>query len=234
MVRTFVVLPKTIGRCGSTWLCDLIDSHPDASCLGEVFNPDQRETYHDLFGCLGESQDPARLFGCLATLLPGARVWGFKLFRQTLGDRLLREVLAHVDAVVLINRQNLTQALASELHARETKLWHVRDEALPADALQHRIVIDVEAARERLASAVATGVAIERMLGETGVPSVEIDYEQLVASTETCMAQVFSFLALPPAAVRSTYRKIHGDSAFVANLDEVNRELGPSFGYLVV
>ncbi|MEM7203447.1 MAG: hypothetical protein AAF628_24500 [Planctomycetota bacterium] len=244
--RNFVVLPRTIGRCGSTWLCDLIDSHPQASCLGELFNPGTAQAFREILEPLGDERAPPPVFAQIAGAAPQAHAVGFKIFRETLrdreatdpsrgldqADRILRQYLGFVDFVVLIDRKNLTEALASELHVRATKRWHLREGAELPDTFDDSITIDLPSAARRLRNAQQTGDVISGMLSELGTPTTTVLYEDLMADTQKVMDGVFDALQLGPAPVKSQFRKMHHDASFVANLDEVNRVLGPEFGML--
>ncbi len=231
--KHFAVLPRTMGRCGSTWLCDLIDSHPAVTCLGEVFNPGEAAYYGAFADAAGPQRDAAALFAAIEAARPGAAAYGFKAFREDLETDALRRILAHLDAVVFIERKNLTRALVSELHARATKRWHLRAGAeLPEGFFEQRIEVDVEQARNRLRNAVETGRILAEMVDSAGVAAVRIEYEQLVAATQGTMDGVFGVLGVAPHAVTSRFRKMHQGVDFVANLDAVNAALGDEFGQL--
>lgn len=228
----FFVLPRTIGRCGSTWLCELIDSHPQIACLNEVFNPGQSERYQPVLEHLGESRDPAMLYDGIAAFRPGMTQIGFKLFREQISDDDLGNLIAYADRIVLIDRENLTQAIASQFHAEATDKWFLREGESAPDKMTESIEIDLKKARARLEYARRTGVELSARIEAAGTPSTIISYEHLTQDTQAVMDNLFAFLGLPPSPVKSSLRKVHANTDFVTNRDEVNAEFEAEFGRL--
>jgi len=232
-VRSFLVIPRSMGRCGSTWFCNLLDGHPQVSCVGEIFNPDLRKRWEPVLQAMRDPEDVAGLFGALAARSPAVSARGFKVFREHVGDDRLARLVQFVDAVVLIHRENLTAALASDFHGRSSGTWHATvDEPAPQDGDTHAVHIDIDRARARLELAKTTERTVLELVMRTGKPCHEVVYEALVDHQQETLDAAFAFLGLPPHAVESGYRKLHKSASFVANLEEVNRELGPEYGML--
>ena len=231
--RTFVVVPKSIDRCGSTWFCQLLDSHPRVACLHEVFNPDCAANFAALHAEVGAEPEPARLFAAIAAQLPGRDWYGFKLFERHVGAERTARLLAAVDLVLLIDRQNLMRAVASWLVSARTQTWQVFGERAAKKARRETIAIDVELARSKCEWAVKCGREMQALVRTAGTPHIEITYESLVADCQGMMQRVFAALQLPPAPVRAKVVRIHPDASYVRNAIELDQALGARFGYLL-
>ena len=230
--KRFVVLPRTMGRCGSTWYCELLNSHSRVSCLGEVFNRSLRDQFEPIHASLARKADPDVLFAEFAKLSPASEWLGFKIFRGQIEDAHLEQLICGIDFVLMIDRRNLTAALASDLHAEISGRFHVRDVQHLASVRSGKITIDVDHARQKLRGVKAVADQISAIVKTVGVRTVETYYEDLLVDSQGVMDGVFLELGLVPEEVQSSVIKIHHDASFVANLSEVNRELGSEFGRL--
>lgn len=230
--QRFIVLPRTMGRCGSTWYCELLNSHSRVSCLGEVFNWTLRDHFKSIRASLARKADPDVLFSEIAKFSPESEWFGFKIFRGQIEDTHLDQLIRGLDLILMIDRRNLTAALASDLHAKISGKFHVRDVQHLASVKSGKITIDIDHARKKLRVLKAAADQLSAFVRTVGIRTVETHYEDLLADTQGVMDGVFLELDLVPEEVRSSVIKIHHDMSFVANLSDVNRELGPEFGRL--
>ncbi len=226
-------MPKTMGRCGSTWFCDMLNAHSRILCAGEVFNPALRSEYVEAVNAWETSRDSAAVFRVLAKRSADAELVGFKVFREQVGDDVLQQLFRGIEHLILIERENLTAALVSELRAKQTTLWHARNEFDTASArAAPSLWVDVQSGRNRLAHARRTGVAVESIARAMRKDIIEVTYEAMLRDAGSVMANVFQRLGLGLERVSSQFRKLHDGYEFVGNLREVNEVLGPEFGTL--
>lgn len=126
--RRFVILSAR--RSGSNLLCTLVDSHPDALCHHELFNPrgiftalDLRDTATPLHDIATRERDP---FVYLAQVWRYARGHACVGFKMTLEQHpeILQAVLDDAGiAKIVLRRDNPLRALVSERIADITGRW---------------------------------------------------------------------------------------------------------------
>lgn len=237
-VRRFVVLANP--RSGSTWLIDLLHSHPEIVCFSEIFA-------HDHFGNMphgGAQHVPT--WDSYATLkLPGlGRRERFQLYFRYLDDEIfsprhgaaaigfkmmyfqlvrgfgIPAYLRHREVAVLhLVRLNHLDVILSEEARKVRKFYHA---PAGADVPPVRIELEPETLAYRLAQRdqeIEEARTACRHLFHTR----EVIYEDLVAGRQS-LASILSFLGVDPdAPLRSEFQKLsprdHRES--ISNYDAV-------------
>jgi hypothetical protein len=232
-MTTFLMVPQSIGRCGSRWLGELLDSHPAITCLDELFN-EALDVYEPIRTRLGDSRDPGRIYAEIRGTFPDSVAWGFKVFEAQIGPGVLDPLLAHVDRVVLIDRSNLTEAAVSMQMAANSGVWHHRNGEAVRQARTETLRVDITKALNLLRWAKERRERMASRVTDSGTPALEVCYESLRANPSATLDGVVDFLGIPasPVPLSATVRKAREDYAFVLNRDEVNDALGEEFGYL--
>lgn len=228
----FLVLPRSVGRCGSTWFCDLINSHRYVECLNELFNPGWAETYSQVLEHLDGSRDPQRVYHEIQSFRPGRTHYGFKTFESQVEPHELEAILRYVDRVLLLDRDNLMQAHASQLHAEATDTWIFKDGDAKPEADGTAIEVDIGEASLALMRARKRADQLTQRVAATGTPYKLFTYEGLVEDTQAVLDDVFDFLAIERRPVKSEFKKVPRKKDFFSNKEEINTVLGDVFGRL--
>lgn len=220
----FVVLSTQ--RSGSTWVVDMLTSHPRVVAYSELFmhggdgvpkwGREQDLPYWQTFireQSGGRVARPYWLWHYLGRAFeerPGIDAIGFKLMYSQL-TRIAKPLmpalwLRRVRIVHLMRRNSLDVVLSKEagearrgvLHAREGQsVESVRIKLRTADLLERMT------AHERAIE--GARVRFKRV----GIPYREVIYEDLVADEEPGFASLFRFLAVEPEPVSSSLQKVN-------------------------
>ena len=126
--RRFVILSAR--RSGSNLLCTLVDSHPDALCHHELFNPrgiftalDLRDTATPLHDIAARERDPVEYLSQVWRYARGNACVGFKMTPEQ-HPEILQAVLEDSGvAKIVLRRNNPLRALVSERIADITGRW---------------------------------------------------------------------------------------------------------------
>jgi LPS sulfotransferase NodH len=126
--QRFVILSAR--RSGSNLLCTLIDSHPDALCHHELFNPrgiftalDLRDTATPLHDIATRERDPVAYLAQVWRYARGNACVGFKMTPEQ-HPEILQAVLEDSGiAKIVLRRDNPLRALVSERIADITGRW---------------------------------------------------------------------------------------------------------------
>ena len=231
MVR-FVILATP--RCGSNWLCTLLDSHPEILCHHEIFNPGGilyslscRGGELDALGSVSErDRDPVGFLERVWGEDRGHPVLGFKL---NLGqsEAVLRHVLADPGVrKIVLKRANRIKAYVSESIAEATGEWESYP-GMPVGGGEHRVEVDVEALRGHAERNRRFYLEIEEALAVSGQDWLELTYERLARDEERRRALAFLGVAPPAAGLREATRKQNPRDLrrTVANYDRLERLL---------
>ena len=238
----FVVLSTQ--RSGSTWVVDMLTSHPRVVAYSELFmhggegvpkwGREQDLPYWQTFireqggGRIARPYWLWRYLGQAFEERPGVEAIGFKLMYSQL-TRIAKPLmpalwLRRVRIVHLIRRNALDVVLSKEagearrgvLHAREGQpLESVRINLQTADLLQRMT------AHERAIE--GARVRFKRV----GIPYQEVVYEDLVADEEGGFASLFRFLGVEPQPVSSALQKVNptAHEELIENYGEVRDAL---------
>lgn len=199
----------TTQRTGSTWLCQMLDGHPEVRCFGEVYHPEPvamnrtgpPELMPDRRFC--EFPGGHRAYHAhLADLAGGARL-GYKLMYNQASPRLLASLLGRARMIHL--RRDPLDSCLSEAVMEHTGTAHssTRLEIEP-------FAVDPVRFRKKLATLqrrIAIATAISRAFR-----SLDVNYADLARDRQRELSRIFDVLGLAPHAIgETTTRKIRPD-----------------------
>ncbi len=231
---TFLIFGQ--GRSGSALLKELLNSHPDISCDGELFNKDT--LYIPNKYLLRASCYFPLPYIIYRQLIHRHKVYGFTLFNFHV-KRIGRRIKYLSDRnwkIIYIRRTDTLQQAFSNIVAHETDIWHRRKgEKTDIPDLQLNIP------EERLLRQLRVRekwLALEREVLD-GLPFFEVVYEDMLEDNrcwQETMQQVFGFLGVDNAPVSSkllkTYPKPYPD--IVANYGDLIQTVKNSpFSYML-
>jgi len=241
-VTKFVVLSTQ--RSGSTWVVDMLNSHPRVLAQSELFmhggegrpkwGGERDLLYWQTFigdkggGRLVRPYWLWHYLGRAFAARPGVEAVGFKLMYSQL-TRIAKPLmpalwLKRARIIHLIRRNALDVVLSKEAGEARRGVLHARDGQ------------DVEAVRIRL----STDDLLERMTAHdravagarvrfkrVGVPYHEVVYEDLVENERDGFGSLFEFLGVQPAPVSSSLQKINptAHEELIENYGEVREAL---------
>jgi LPS sulfotransferase NodH len=241
-VTRFVVLSTQ--RSGSTWVVDMLNSHPRVLAYSELFmhggegrpkwGTEQDLLYWQTFiagkggGRLARAYWLWHYLGRAFAARPGIDAVGFKLMYSQL-TRIARPLmpalwLRRARIIHLMRRNALDVVLSKEAGEARRGVLHARSGE------------DVEAVRIRL----STEDLLERMIAHdrqiegarvrfkhVGVPYTEVVYEDLVADEAGGFDSLFRFLGVEPAPVSSSLQKVNptAHEELIENYGEVRDAL---------
>ena len=242
----FVVF--TFPRSGSTWLMDMLNSHPEITAYGELSLGEpgmtRPEDPPDFATYLTHIPERARRPHLIHRLVysrmvyrdrPGVRAAGFKLiYGQARANPGLLHFFAlrRVRAIHLI-RANLLDAVISYEVARTTGVFHPRRGEVVARPL---ISLDPERTRERLGHMEWAVSRARVWLERYRLPRLEVAYEEIVARREETLGRILHFLAVEPATdvLDSSLVQVGSSLELVENADAVRDALmGTRFEWML-
>ncbi len=209
-VRRFAVLSAR--RSGSNLLCTLIDSHPDALCHHELFNPrgiftalDLRDMDTPLHDMAARERDPIAFL---------SQVWGYARSHACVGFKMtpdqhpeiLRTLLDDPGvAKIVLRRNNPLRALVSERIAEITGRWEAyagESCGQPVDAAPHpRIHIEPDELDRHVRHVEAFYDSLTGTMQRSGQRWLELRYESLFDAGE--QQRLCDFLGLSPRVLRA-------------------------------
>jgi LPS sulfotransferase NodH len=249
-VTNFVVLSTQ--RSGSTWVVDMLTSHPRVVAYSELFmhggeGKPKWGAENDLPYWQTYIQDkggrrPARPYWLWHYLgeafreRPGIDAVGFKLMYSQL-TRISRPLmpalwLKRVRIIHLIRRNALDVVLSKEAGAARGGRLHARD-GNHVERVRLRLDIDDLLRRMTLHERAIAGARVR--FKRVGLPYREVVYEDL-AEDENAFASLFDFLGVEPAPVSSSLQKLNptAHEELIENYGEVREALeGTEFAPLL-
>jgi LPS sulfotransferase NodH len=257
----FIILANP--RSGSTFVRDMLTSHPQAKVYGELFLPAparERPLWepNDLEFArvfvdrrLSSGTRLARPYWTTRYIehvfdQPEARAVGLKLMYQQ--ARHWPEAMLYVTArrvrVVHLLRRNLLDIVLSEKVREQAGTWHVTSDGRPMlvgdkrSAGGSKIRLDPDELLRALNHLARKQRVFAAWLKATRTPSLEVDYERLVAEREL-FAEILEFIGLDPedwrvlkTGLEKMNKKTHAE--LIENIGEVDARLsGTEFGALV-
>src|SRR5579884_270248 len=253
MVTPFVILSKP--RSGSSFLRDMLNSHPDIRVYGELLLPApswERPLWEP------NDLEFARVFVTRHIRRPRLRAtrpyWTMRYLERVfdqpscraVGMKLMYEqvrqwpetwayLLAKRVRVIHLVRRNLLDLFLSDAVREQTGIWHVTNDGRPEmpgkkrslDGL--RIRLDPDELVRSLDHLASNQESFRRWVRLSKIPAIEIEYEQLVAEHEL-FAGVLAFLGLDPddwKTLRTGHEKVNTKShtELIENIDEVEARL---------
>ena len=234
----FVVV--TTQRSGSSWLVDLLDSHPAARVWSEIFldrplsaqpwtagllPPMRFQQYRETVGGVRPFSTLAYL-DWVAGLEPRARAFGFKLMYNHWRryPEIALALVARRYKVVHLVRANAFDAYLSGLRVRETGEPH-RLEA--GSAPPRPLRVDAAACLHYVDRRERSVRRIRRLLGLLRLEVVELDYEALRRNLDGELRKVTGLLGVPGHRWQSRFQKIVSGryESLVENWGEVRAAL---------
>ena len=216
-IARFVILFP--GRVGSTFLVSALDAHPDVEAKGERLDPLRAEG--------AEAQLAWTRRYLRGRILDPHRAIGFKTKLRDVLDRdafadLLRDLSVRI---ILLDRRNDVKHVVSRITARELKdttgRWnrYAGDDAGGAGAVR----VDVDDFDTRLRAVVAEKDTIVDYVATLRLPSLHVDYEDLLAAPDPTFERVLDFLGVRVTAMAGATVKNTSDDLrdVIENFDEV-------------
>lgn len=213
-------------RSGSTYLTELLDSHPHVSAVKEplAWHRKRRKRDWNKSGIADWQQAYVSDFYA-GPPDPSVRAWGFKTkLIDVLDPEAFAETLRKADVrVIALLRHNYVKAVISLLNAirlfDKVQKWNLRGEAerLPPFA------IDPDEFDEELRAYARRREAISTFVGGLGQPTETFYYEDLLADPEGTLRRVCAFLRVAEQPLESRTRKNTADDLrrVVLNFDEL-------------
>lgn len=223
----FVII--TDGRSGSSYLCSCLNSHPELTCLNELFNPTEpRRRGVDSFG-LSPHTDPMRyLEEVIITTRAacGTRRVGFNLqFRQNPAalDQFLDDPRQRI---MLLSRRDKLAQWASRRLASVTGQWEH-----PKDDTQADLVTRIHFRLRRFTGFLVHQRASEQYVLRRRPDALHVYYEDIVQPD--AMRSVLRFLSVDPQVEVSakTRRQFAGSSTYERFTNPLVAAVGSRIGY---
>jgi len=193
-----------VGRSGSSYLQGLIDSHPDAQCVGELF--------------WDESKSPEEHMKDKVHSASGVRASGFKLGNlHIIKFPEIREAMIRFNyrAIHLTRRNRVNQYISMSL-AMRNNCWR----SDMGDYTVHRFEVDVSHMEHYMNLMEEHDRIIEKFLD--GIPVMKLAYEDLIQPGGA--DGVMAYLNLDKVPLASRFRKQRkegGQREAIANYDDV-------------
>lgn len=113
-----------LGRSGSTLLKQLLDSHPEITCEGELLNVEDKYVTNPLLRKL-IYRFPSQFF-TLRSMFSKKPVYGFTLlfYQYSQPEKLIGKLIKKNWKFIRIYRENSFDQSLSHLVAEKTKMWH--------------------------------------------------------------------------------------------------------------
>jgi LPS sulfotransferase NodH len=237
----FVVLSTQ--RSGSTWVVDMLNSHPGVLTYSELFmhggegtpnwGAEQEIPYWQTYARDrrgGRVARPYWLWHYLGEAFkerPGVDAIGFKLMYSQL-TRISRPLMPalwmkRVRIIHLIRRNALDVVLSREAGAARQGRLHARD---GEEVEQVRLSLETDTLIRRMTLHERAIAGARVRFKRVGLPYTEVVYEDLAAD-ETLFASLFEFLGVEPAPVSSSLQKLNptAHEELIENYGEVRDAL---------
>jgi hypothetical protein len=230
--RGFIIYGQS--RSGSTLLKELLNSHPDITCDGELLTMGWKYLDHPLTIKL-ISKYPYPYFN-LRRLRSGSPVYGFKfmIFNSRKPGKVLQHLVRNHWKLIHIHRNNILKQSLSNIIAKETRHWHLKEGESPPD---YRLEIPPEKLLGELNTRKIWSERGNRFL--EGIPHLRLDYESDLEEEENwsrTAARLFSYLDLEYQPVSSRINKTDPRPyrEVISNYDDLITSLEKSnYGHLL-
>jgi LPS sulfotransferase NodH len=227
--RRFVILSAR--RSGSNLLCTLIDSHPDALCHHELFNPrgiftalDLRDIATPLHDIAARERDPVAYLAQVWRYARGHACVGFKMTPEQ-HPEILRAVLDDAAiAKIVLRRDNPLRALVSERIANMTGRWEAY--AGETEAAPHpRVHVERDELDRHVRQVQAFYDGLTDVMRRCGQRWLELRYESLFDGDEQHRLCDFLGLSPRPLQARSIRQNPEPLERLLDNADALRRSL---------
>ena len=208
------------GRSGSTLLLNLLNSHPDIDCDGEILS---RKVF-----------SPSMLIKC-RSLITSKRNYGFKLLSYQLRDiqkvgnpkKFMEDLHSNGYKIIFLRRSNMLRLVLSVMYAEFRNEWHHKK--TDGKVIQNKMHVDVEEMMKRLRESDETYNFESDVMRD--IPHIPISYERDLENSQshsTTVRNIAEFLGISfsipsnPSIVKITPKGLDG---FIENVDEVKQAL---------
>lgn len=224
-VPFFILFPE---RSGSTYLCELLDGHPDITCEFEIFSLQRKGS--ELLRRIPDADGALAKLKALYALPTQANGFKFKLPTQYKRyPEIAQYLLEHADEVrcIFLWRENLLKAAVSSQNLKRTKpVKRAQGVNLRERLDLGPLPLDIDMAQSYI-ERLDTNVKRHRKQAQKFKHCIELTYEQLYADPDAMMRKLTAFLGVaPPLAsgeVRSTKATTDSLRQALANYDEVEQ-----------
>jgi LPS sulfotransferase NodH len=244
MPRPTAFVVFTSPRSGSSWLIDLLDSHPRIAAYAELFLPgDRTEVQYgsrDLPRFEATLDERRRLTFVPARLGYARRIFarrdgigaaGFKLMygHPHVHPGLLPYLAARRARAIHLVRENRLAQIVSQKTAEARGQFRAHEgEAVAAATIR----LDIDETRQKLSELQGEQEQARQTLRRFRLAAHEVTYERIAASQSEELAGIAAFLGVEPRAweARSTLAQMNPGSLrdIVQNVDEVEPGLAAS------
>jgi LPS sulfotransferase NodH len=196
-----------LGRSGSTLLKQLLDSHPEITCEGELLNVADKYVTNPLM-LKPIFRFPTQFFA-LRSLLSKNPVYGFTLlfYQYSPPAKLIAKLIKKDWKIIRIYRENSLDQSLSHLVAEKTKMWHRLDNH---ETETPKLIISPEELKARL-TIVNKNKETETTLFEN-FDHLKVVYEDDLKDKDKwaeTSRKVFEYLGVNPAPVSASIQKTY-------------------------
>ena len=231
----------TTQRTGSTWLIDLLNSHPRMTAYSELFiaggdgyprwgGARDRvfwETWSRQHAALPEDRRLTEYLEQVFSARPGAQAVGCKVMYEQMGR--LRQHMAWLVSrqfhFVHLVRGNLLDIVVSRYAAEQQGRYHMR---VGETLNEEKVILNVDTLRQELTDLQQRVADARRRYSAYGCPYAEFSYESLCTNADT-LPELLRFLQVDPpdAPLQSSLQRMNlrAHDASIENFAEVCRAL---------
>jgi LPS sulfotransferase NodH len=220
-------------RCGSGWLIDVLNHHPEIDAAGELFRRENDGTYGaqiaEPYHLSPESRyswtGPWRFVARIARH-PGRPVFKLMYDQARANPAALAYLLLRRQPIIHLVRENQLDVLISwEIVQQQTGTWHLQDPRQDV-ARDIRIVLDPGSLIAWLDDRYRRMAQARRLLTVLRHPHLEVSYEAMVQVPKT-FDQIWSFLGVRAVTPETRQRKIRQQThrEVITNYAEVEKVL---------
>ena len=223
----------TTQRSGSTWLNDLLNSHPQVRCLNEPFLYSRHQPFWELEGFPNfflfknrkQISRPWGIFQYITAMQAFSEQFdavGFKLMYSQLSmfPEIMLKMIKDRYRIIHLIRQNPLDLYISYQNARKIQKCHTI-KAMPVV----RVNLNADAIVGILNKIKHKVFMARSLLLLSGLKVIEINYEALVSQHEKVICDILRFINVPDAgtALVSNYKKISKGNyeEKIENFDEI-------------
>ncbi len=195
------------GRSGSTLLKQLLNSHPEINCEGELLSLDDRYINNSLM--LKLVHHMPFLFFNYRKWISKNPVYGFTLlFYQYYPQKyMLNKLVEQGWKIILITRRDSLHQSLSHLVAKQTSVWHRRSDEKEKPA---KVTIDPEEFQHWISVLIKRDTIISDLF--KGLDHFEVVYENDLSQESLwpeSMSRVFDYLGTDNAPVKANLKKTY-------------------------
>lgn len=218
--ETFVIIFQ--GRCGSTYLVEALDSHPEIECVGEKLASLRKKKYN--------ADDQLGWANNFLTHMdsPGVSQKGFKTkLRDVLNKSGFRDLLQSLNTrIIHLRRRNVVKLTISSFNSvrirKKTGDWNIYDSThKPSET-----AIDSEVFASWLGGVEKRALDEMAFVVALDLPVLTLFYEDFLCDPSSYFEQIFSFLNVPIREVTGKSFKSTNDDLRLAisNFDELRSQ----------